>query len=706
MTFTLLVLIPVVLAIVYALYRTRINRPVTKRSLDTFLGLLLLAYFLITSGLGIFWVARQELPVFDIHYLFGYATVLLVLVHVVLNWPMVVALLRQLAPRAMRTDNGRQWRPSVKGVGWLTLLLIFAGAGYWLGWAQGSPDYEIREARAPVAAPSEALNNSITDRAEDEAMSEPSTRGAPLPPPQSIPLQIVSSGDQERTLADHYHEQSKHSRTSIMGAGGIDWSARPSVFKEYPDAELIELPEPHEAAGMSVAQAVEACRKPVEAFADDDEISQQELSTLLFMTNAVTSTLNSPRGTYYLRAAPSAGALYPTVTYVLVRRAAGLAPGLYHYAVREHALHRLDDGAELIDTFGRFADRHHLIDSAPITFIFTSIFHRSGWKYRDRSYRYCCEDAGHLAVQTSLAASALGLDGALIGRFDDGRINGLLGLDEDEEGCMLMMPIGREAPDGGAAPAARAGFVSAPRDLPEDGNALVSLIHNRTCLALSSSEGVAPFPPRKPMEKTYSDLPQVQLPEVDADGDDLFSVIRRRRSHRNWSGDPMSLADLAAMLRYASGMTAGDEPAFDASVQDNHALNLYVLINDVEAVEPGVYAYHRSSHALIQIRSGDFRSDGYTSSLSQDAVGDAQAVLIMTADRETSSWPDGDRGYRYALLDAGMLGGRIYLQAGALGLGCCGIGAYFDDEVSELIDADPEQELVVYLMAIGVKASP
>jgi nitroreductase len=50
-----------------------------------------------------------------------------------------------------------------------------------------------------------------------------------------------------------------------------------------------------------------------------------------------------------------------------------------------------------------------------------------------------------------------------------------------------------------------------------------------------------------------------------------------------------------------------------------------------------------------------------------------------------------------------MLGGRVYLQAGALGLGCCGIGAFFDDDVSEVIGVDSAEELVIYMAAMGVK---
>ena len=68
----------------------------TRARLNAISSLLLLVYLLATAGLGIFWVANQHLPVFDWHYLFGYATVLLLVLHLVFN---LRALLAALRPR-------------------------------------------------------------------------------------------------------------------------------------------------------------------------------------------------------------------------------------------------------------------------------------------------------------------------------------------------------------------------------------------------------------------------------------------------------------------------------------------------------------------------------------------------------------------------------------------------------------------------------
>ena len=60
----------------------------------------------------------------------------------------------------------------------------------------------------------------------------------------------------------------------------------------------------------------------------------------------------------------------------------------------------------------------------------------------------------------------------------------------------------------------------------------------------------------------------------------------------------------------------------------------------------------------------------------------------------------GPRGYRYAMLAAGRLGQTIYLGATALGLGCCGIGALYDEEARQLLGLNKKAALL-YLVAAG-----
>ena len=690
--------------LVYVVYRLLIGRPLQRQVLNVVSSLILLVFFLITAGVGIFWVANQELPVFDIHYLFGYATLVLVLIHVTLNWRSLAAFFRRLTPKPLLEEGGRTWRPTLRITGWIIGLALLAGISFWLGLRRGASRIEITMPEpSAVSLPSAAGStpgpsgaNTSSPRSEVPAVTD-------LPDAPPARHQVVKHAEKERILADYYHERTKHSRLSVMAkSGGIDWSTQPKVFKEYPDAEVVKLPKPHPGVGMSTGAAIETSRRPMRGLLQD-AVSLTDLSTLLYMTNGITDELRYPGITYYLRAAPSAGALYPIVTYVLVRNVSDLQPGLYHYAVNGHRLHRLRGGQALNKDLAALVAHSHFVENAPVTLMFSAIYFRSSWKYGERSYRYCLLDAGHLAVQAALAANGLGYSSKLIGRFEDSKVNAFLTLDEEKEGTLLILPVGKPSQQP-TAPPGQIAFVTQPKKILGDGNQLLLLMHGRTYFGLAGGE-VSLFPPRNPGDKSYPDLSVIRLPKEFPEGDDIVPTILRRRSARNWANRGMTIPQLASVLYHALGISEQKEGSLpDPSIEDNQALNLYLLVNDVQGLDPGIYYYRRHDHALSRIRKGDYRTKSYEMSLFQRVVGDSGVAIIMTIDLERFGYPDADRGYRYAAMDAGMLGGRLYLQTVALGLGCTGIGAFFDNEVSHWIDVSPTKELVVYTAAIGVKA--
>ena len=145
-----------------------------------------------------------------------------------------------------------------------------------------------------------------------------------------------------------------------------------------------------------------------------------------------------------------------------------------------------------------------LIERAPVTFIFSSIFFRSSWKYKERAYRYCLLDAGHLAIQTTLSAPALHLGSVAIGRFDDGAVNSLLELDAGAEGALILLPVGR--PLNSSPPEqSQNGFISQPRELEGKSHQLVRLMHGNTYLQLSGQE-IRPEAPARPHDKAYAGI--------------------------------------------------------------------------------------------------------------------------------------------------------------------------------------------------------
>jgi SagB-type dehydrogenase family enzyme len=139
---------------------------------------------------------------------------------------------------------------------------------------------------------------------------------------------------------------------------------------------------------------------------------------------------------------------------VVVNKVEGLEPGLYHYRVAgldilerpiaegSHSLELLRAGDLRAEISGAALDQG-LCGKAGATFIYTAVFARSEWKYRERSYRYFYLDAGHMAAQLSLAAVAQGLGTCQIAAFYDKELNDLVGVDGQSEGSLYLTAVGR-----------------------------------------------------------------------------------------------------------------------------------------------------------------------------------------------------------------------------------------------------------------------
>ena len=213
--------------------------------------------------------------------------------------------------------------------------------------------------------------------------------------------------------------------------------------------------------------------------------------------------------------------------------------------------------------------------------------------------------------------------------------------------------------------------------------------------------------------KTYPDAPRVALPEpaVAPAGDerqDLFGVLGRRRSVRDYAPPALGLGELSALLWAAAGVTAlrhGFAFRTAPSAGGLFPVEHYVAANDVAGLEPGVYHYAVLERALERIVAGDVRLPLARAALDQRIAAEADAVFVWTAVLERSRWKYGKRFVRYVLLDAGHIAQNVALAAVALGLGTCQIAAFFDDEAAALLGVDPDEEPVVYMTTVGRPAS-
>jgi SagB-type dehydrogenase family enzyme len=132
-----------------------------------------------------------------------------------------------------------------------------------------------------------------------------------------------------------------------------------------------------------------------------------------------------------------------------------------------------------------------------------------------------------------------------------------------------------------------------------------------------------------------------------------------------------------------------------------YPIETYIAVNRVDEIPPGIYHYNVKETQLILLKEGNFGPDLQQAGLGQEMLEEASCVFVWTAIIERSKWKYRERAYRYIYMDVGHIGQNLYLAATAMNLGCCTVGAFFDEEVDRLIGVDGKEEISVYLGAVG-----
>jgi len=188
----------------------------------------------------------------------------------------------------------------------------------------------------------------------------------------------------------------------------------------------IILPPPDQSGRVTLEQTI-ARRRSVRAFTVQ-ALSEEELSQLLWAGQGVTH----PDG---LRAAPSAGALYPLELYVAT------AAAFYHYDPGPHRLDLHSDG-DLRPALCRASWEQEFIREAPAVFVIAAVYERTERKYgRQRGPRYVHMDAGHAAENVLLQAVALGLGAVAVAAFRDDQVQQVLSLPREQQ-PLYLIPVG------------------------------------------------------------------------------------------------------------------------------------------------------------------------------------------------------------------------------------------------------------------------
>lgn len=502
----------------------------------------------------------------------------------------------------------------------------------------------------------------------------------------------------DRDAARRYHEITKHSYTNVRSnPHALDWGNRPLQYKIYPAAGAVALPRELE---LSARPATAAIAEVGPFDATDAPLDLETLTRILFCAAGLTRSKTVGGEDYHFRAAASAGALYPIEVYLAAGEVAGLGPGLYHFSPADLKLRGLRRGDWREYLARAAAMRPALADSHAIL-VLSAIFWRSTWKYRARAYRYCFWDAGTMLANLTAAANAERLPAEIVTAFEDAAVERLIDLDGEREGAICMVALGRT------------------RRTPEP-------------VSIADMHTVAPLHldtvPLSAHERTYDDLAKIHrasrlesieevravagsslgstsapaatvavgssvLPAAGASG--LGETILRRGSARAFGREPLRGEELATIMATSRGPLQAEFPSL---------VEPYLIINAVDGTAPGTYYYRREAGSFELIKPGEFRNEAGYLCLEQALGADCSALICYMTNLERVLEARGNRGYRDAHLEAGILGGRAYLAAYALGRGASGL-TFYDDDTTKFLAPHAEGKSPLLMVAVGVPRS-
>jgi len=492
-----------------------------------------------------------------------------------------------------------------------------------------------------------------------------------------------------------YHESTKHSYWSIRANPHLlDWANKPLPFKIYPKLEPIPLPRDVPQTGVTALSAISGFVPSGDSVPD-----LHDLARILHFSAGITKQRKYPGGELYFRAAACTGALYEIELYVVTGDLKGLDAGVYHFNPADVSLRLLRKG----DFRGNLAQATAMepaVACAPLMIICTGTYWRNAWKYQARTYRHFGWDNGTLLANMLAVSAASELPAEIVLGFVDAEVNRLLDLDTEREVSLCLVPIGRTSE----------GPTPIPKEVPVLNLETIPLsehevqfpamleIHNAS--SFHSKEEVARWREKRSVlpspAPTGEVIPLRPFPEEKRPKDTIEPVILRRGSTRTFDRTAtITLEQLSTILDCATHGIPFDFLESAAQMND-----LFLIVHSVQGLRPGAYFFRRSQDSLELLKEGEFRAEAYHLGLEQQLPADACVDIFFLADLKHILEQHGNRGYRAVQLEAGAIGGRMYLAAYAQNLGATGL-TFFDDDVINFFLPHAKDKSAIFLLAIG-----
>jgi SagB-type dehydrogenase family enzyme len=495
-----------------------------------------------------------------------------------------------------------------------------------------------------------------------------------------------------------YHDGTKHSYWSIRNNPHFpDWANRPQPFKIYPKLERLPLPGDVSQTGVAALSAISDALSSSRA---DSVPGLQDLARILYFSAGITKQRAYQGGEIYFRAAACTGALYEIELYIVTADLADLDAGVYHFNPADVSLRLLRKG----DFRGNLAQATALepaVVGAPVTIICTGTYWRNAWKYQARTYRHFGWDNGTLLANMLAVSAASGLPAEVVLGFVDTEVNRLLDLDARREVSFCLVPIGRTSESSLSAPKETPALGLETIPLSQHEIEFPAMLEMHDASSLASAEEVAQWHGKPPVVQcsplAAGAVLLRRLPEEEQPKDTIEQVILRRGSTRTFDkAASLSLAQLSTLFQHA---TRGLPTEF-LKPSGEQLNDLYLIVHSVQGLKAGAYFFRRDQNALELLKEGEFRAEAHHLGLEQQLPADACVDIFFLADLKRILEQYGNRGYRAVQLEAGAIGGKIYLAAYAQHLGATGL-TFFDDDVISFFSPHARDKSAIFLLAIG-----
>lgn len=485
-----------------------------------------------------------------------------------------------------------------------------------------------------------------------------------------------------------YHDATKHSEISLgTSAHHLDWDNKPAPFKVYKNLDSIPLPPDFPIPNEPALEAIRGQRKQE----PKKSLDMKHLAEVLFFTAGLTRKMRFGSEIYYMRAASATGALYPIELYVISTGIDGLGPGVYHFNPLDFTLLRIREG-QYSSIVAEATDNPQ---SSAATIAMTSLAWRNAWKYEARSYRHWFWDGGVMAANLLAVCHSEHLDVRVLLGFVDSEIDNLLGLYPSKEATVALMMINQSrVTEGSSAVQEVRSLRVESENLSRDEVEYPIIWQTNVASSLSSRSEVHSWHQSFSRE-SQSPRPGFHSREL---SDTLARVILRRGSTRKFAQKPISSKALVTILEASTGPVP-----LDFQSEDGTLIDFYMIVNDVEDLEPGSYYYDRRTGSLGQLKPGRLRYVSGYLCLNQLLFGDASVVFFLMTDLGSVLDRLGDRGYRAAQFEGGIRAGKIYLSAYAQGIGASG-STFFDDAVTEFFSPHADKKSTMIVVGVGVPA--